>query len=62
MIVLDFFHRSGEAFPVLSKAVTDGTLKLEGGETIVPTSLEDVPSVWMKLFSGQNQGKLVAKL
>lgn len=62
MIVIDYLPQAGEAVGVLSKALQEGHLKLEGGETVVKASLEEVPSVWMRLFSGGNQGKLVTQL
>ena len=45
------------------KSVEKGELKLTNDmETVVDTKFDDVPSTWMRLFEGRNQGKLVTKL
>ncbi|KAL6249476.1 quinone oxidoreductase [Rhinocladiella similis] len=62
-IVLDYFQSRAEALKVFRQAIQDGKLKIgEGNETVVPTKFEDVPKTWLKLFSGDNTGKLVTKL
>lgn len=53
----------GRALKVFRQGIQDGKLKIgEGNETVVPTKFEDVPKTWLKLFSGDNTGKLVTKL
>jgi NADPH-dependent curcumin reductase CurA len=43
--------------------VKKGTIVLgDESETVVDTKFEDVPKMWMILFSGGNKGKLVTKL
>lgn len=41
--------------------VKEGKLNVER-ETAVETKFEDIPKTWMKLFSGENTGKLVTVL
>lgn len=62
MIVIDYLDRAGEAIGVLSKLLKEGHLKMENAESVVKASMEEVPEVWMRLFSGGNQGKLVTHL
>ncbi|KAE9407995.1 NAD(P)-binding protein [Gymnopus androsaceus JB14] len=62
-VVIDYYSRRAEAIDVLSTAVKEGKLSVSGGETIVRcTEFEKVPEVWMRLFSGQNTGKLVTQI
>lgn len=52
-----------EVITLFQEAIKDGRLKIgDENETVVPTSFEDVPQTWLRLFSGQNTGKLVTKL
>lgn len=61
-IVLDYMNKTGEALEVLKKGLSDGKLEIEGGEQVVKANFEDIPKTWMKLFSGENTGKLVTAL
>ncbi|KJX93529.1 nadp-dependent leukotriene b4 12-hydroxydehydrogenase like protein [Zymoseptoria brevis] len=61
-IVLDYMKDFPRALDELRQALEDGKLEIEGGETIVSGSFEDVPKTWLKLFSGSNQGKLVTHI
>lgn len=61
-IVIDYMHRSGEAIDVFKKALSDGKLQIEEGEQVVKAKFEDVPKTWLKLFSGENTGKLVTAI
>jgi NADPH-dependent curcumin reductase CurA len=55
--------RWGEIMEALVQGYRDGRIRAtEDGQTIVPTSFEDVPKTWMMLFEGQNTGKLLTKL
>jgi NADPH-dependent curcumin reductase CurA len=58
-IVLDYMKDFPRALDELRQAIADGKLEIDGGETVVSGSFEDVPKTWLKLFSGSNQGKLV---
>jgi len=43
--------------------VKEGKIKMGGeNETVVDTKFEDIPRTYLKLFSGDNRGKLVTKL
>jgi NADPH-dependent curcumin reductase CurA len=61
-IVLDFMEDFPRALEELRQALADGKLQIEGGETVVSGSFEDVPKTWLKLFDGSNQGKLVTHI
>lgn len=41
-----------------------GSNVLDGGtqDTIVSGAIEDIPKIWLRLFDGDNQGKLITKL
>ena len=59
-----FMDRSAEAYKDLVKAIDEGKLKAEGGETIydLRKRFEDIPRVWSELFEGGNCGKSIIKL
>ena len=67
-ILFDFFamedgKKFKEAVEILREAISKGTIKVgEENETVVESSWEKVPDVWMRLFEGGNQGKLITKL
>jgi len=61
-IVIDYMSRFPEAREIFTKALGEGKLKVEGGEHIVKGGFEDIPKIWMHLFEGANQGKLVTAL
>lgn len=61
-IVMDYYHRRGEGIQVISSAIKEGKLSVAGGETVVRTGFEKVPEVWMRLFRGENTGKLVTQI
>lgn len=48
----------------LQEFAKDGKIKTEGVETVVDASIQDVPKVWERLFSGSqgNKGKLITRL
>ncbi len=52
----------GDAREVFTKALKDGKLKIDEGEHVVKGGFEDIPKTWMKLFSGENTGKLVTAI
>ncbi|KAF2714293.1 NAD(P)-binding protein [Pleomassaria siparia CBS 279.74] len=61
-IMLDYMEKIPTILGELIGAAADGRIKLQDGETVVEAPIEDQPRVWMQLFSGQNQGKLLTKL
>ncbi|KAF5353028.1 hypothetical protein D9757_011858 [Collybiopsis confluens] len=61
-IIFDFLDRRDEAIQVLSSAVKEGKFSASDGETLVRSSFEKVPEVWMRLFRGENTGKLVTQI
>ncbi|KAI3396025.1 hypothetical protein diail_521 [Diaporthe ilicicola] len=61
-IMLDYMDKSPQILGELIGAAADGRIKLDNGETIVEARIEEQPEIWMRLFSGQNQGKLLTKL
>ena len=61
-IVLDFADKFGEAQKIFREALSEGKLQIDEGEHIVSGSFEDVPKTWLKLFGGENTGKLVTAI
>jgi NADPH-dependent curcumin reductase CurA len=61
-IVTDFVEKWPETVARLARAVQEGTIVVEGGETVCEVDFEKVPDVWKGLFTGINRGKLVTKL
>jgi NADPH-dependent curcumin reductase CurA len=67
-IIFDFLAMEGgkkvkEALGVLREAISNGKVKVgDENETVVESSWEKVPNVWMRLFEGGNQGKLITKV
>jgi hypothetical protein len=58
-VVFDYIKRYGEGVQDLAKWYNEGKLKFR---TQVETGIENFPSVLLKLFKGENTGKLVLKL
>ncbi|CAJ2502387.1 Uu.00g097810.m01.CDS01 [Anthostomella pinea] len=61
-IMLDWMDKAPQIVGELIAAAADGRIKLQDGETVVEARIEEQPEVWMRLFSGANQGKLLTKL
>lgn len=61
-IMLDYMEKVPAILGELIGAAAQGKIILDKGETIVEARIEEQPEIWMRLFSGQNQGKLVTKL
>lgn len=61
-LIYEHVPQFAQAIQVLRQAIEDGTLDLQGSEHVVDTKFEDVPAVWLSLFSGANTGKLISKL
>lgn len=62
-IILDAGAKLPEFTKILIQAYKDGKLKVGAeNETVVPTKFEDVPKTWLKLFAGENTGKLITKI
>ncbi|KAI0842325.1 NAD(P)-binding protein [Hypoxylon sp. FL0890] len=61
-IMLDYMDKAPEILQELIAAAADGRLKLDDGQTIVEGRIEEQPEIWLRLFSGGNQGKLLTKL
>lgn len=51
-----------KARDLLQTAILEGRIKVAESQTVVECKLEDVPRTWLRLFDGQNIGKLVTKL
>ncbi|XXG99403.1 hypothetical protein Hte_005741 [Hypoxylon texense] len=61
-IMLDYLDEAPAILKELIGAAADGRIKLQDGETVVEGRIEEQPEIWMRLFSGANQGKLLTKL
>jgi NADPH-dependent curcumin reductase CurA len=62
LIIFDYLDRAGQAISDLSGWIKDGKIETTGGEMIVDTKFEDIPTTWQMLFEGGNKGKLITKL
>ena len=60
MVVFDYADRYGEALRDMAGWVAAGKLKAK--EDVVPGGVDAFPEVLLKLFSGENTGKLVLQL
>ena len=58
-IVSDYAARMGEFYADMGKWLASGELKLQ--ETVVE-GVENAPSAFIGLFTGQNMGKMIVKL
>ncbi|KAI2780423.1 NAD(P)-binding protein [Daldinia loculata] len=61
-IMLDYLDKAPAILKDLIGAAADGRIKLQDGETVVEAKIEEQPEIWMRLFKGGNQGKLLTKL
>ncbi|KAI0025398.1 hypothetical protein F4780DRAFT_326985 [Xylariomycetidae sp. FL0641] len=61
-IMLDYMDKVPQILGELIAAAADGRIVLKDAETVVEAPIEQQPEVWMRLFSGFNQGKLLTKL
>lgn len=62
-IVLDFADKFGEGLELFKKAIAEGKLTIgDEGEHIVEAGFDEIPKVWLGLFEGANQGKLLTKI
>ncbi|KAE8336592.1 hypothetical protein BDV24DRAFT_178476 [Aspergillus arachidicola] len=62
-VVKDYTARFEEALQVLMNALAEGKLKIDSEvEHVIEGDFENVPVVWMKLFTGANHGKLITRL
>ena len=61
-IVIDYLSKAQDAIKIFTKALEEQKLQIEEGEHVVKANFEDVPKTWLKLFSGENTGKLVTAI
>lgn len=62
-IASDYVHKAPEVTEIFIRALEEGKLTVNDElEHVVPTTFEDVPKTWLKLFDGSNTGKLVTKI
>lgn len=63
LIVMDYMGHAQEVVQELIGAMKAGKIKItDANETVVKTGFEGVPKVWMGLFEGVNQGKLITEI
>ena len=56
-------EEAAETTNILRDAIVDKKITIsDESHTLVDGSMEDVPKTWLRLFEGQNTGKLVTKL
>ena len=58
-IITDYFHRFGEALPILAQWVRDGAHPLP---VDVVDGIENVPQALARLFEGRNIGKQLVRV
>ena len=61
-IMLDYLDEAAAILQKLIGAAAEGKIKLQDSETVVEATIEEQPEIWMRLFKGGNQGKLITKL
>ena len=64
-IVFDFYAagKAPAATQELIDALKDGKISIgDQNETVIDAGFEAIPETWMKLFDGENTGKLITKL
>lgn len=62
-IVIDNLANSAKILEVFEQALRSGKIKVgDENETVVKGTFDDIPKTWTKLFSGDNQGKLITAL
>lgn len=62
-VVKDYAAQFEEGLAILMRALADGKLTIDANsEHVVDRDFADAPQIWMRLFSGQNRGKLITKL
>jgi NADPH-dependent curcumin reductase len=59
-LVFDYAERYPEAIAQLAEWLQDG--KLISREEVVRTKLEEFPDVFLRLFRGENVGKLILEM
>lgn len=60
--MLDVAHKYGDIVKQIAGWIQEGKVQLDEAETVVPTSITDIPQTWQRLFRGENRGKLITKL
>ncbi|VUC27789.1 unnamed protein product [Clonostachys rosea] len=62
-VVLDYLHKLPTVIQIFQEAAKEGKIRVDDdSQTLVPAKFEEIPGVWLRLFEGRNQGKLVTKL
>ena len=59
VIITDYFHRFGEALPILAQWVRDGRIRYR---VDVVDGIENVPQALARLFEGRNIGKQLVRV
>ena len=62
MLIFDHTDKLDKAIAELTKWLKDGVISNTMGETVEEANFEDIPTVYQKLFTGGNTGKLITKL
>ncbi len=61
--IMEYMHKAGEVSEILMQAWKDGRLVVsDETETIFESRFEDIPQTWLRLFSGDNKGKMITKV
>ncbi|CAD6565104.1 MAG: hypothetical protein TREMPRED_000923 [Tremellales sp. Tagirdzhanova-0007] len=62
MLIFDHTDKLDMAVKELTQWLRDGLISNTQGETVIDAKFEDIPSTYLSLFTGGNQGKLITRL
>lgn len=61
--VAEYLHMAGEVSEILIKAWKNGQIVVsDETETVFESKFEDIPRTWLRLFDGDNKGKMITKV
>lgn len=61
--VAECIYKAGEVTDILVKAWKNGQIIIsDETETIFESKFEDIPRTWLRLFAGDNKGKMITKI
>jgi NADPH-dependent curcumin reductase CurA len=61
--VADYVRKAAEVSEILLTAWKEGKITLNDEiETVFESTLEDIPHTWLRIFKGDNRGKMLTKV
>lgn len=61
-LVLDMAPKAQQVVKEIAGWIKEGKVKIDEAETVVDSTIQNVPATWQRLFRGENRGKLITKL